>query len=99
MIAKLIVHGVDREHARMRMLRALDEFEIGGLTTLLGFHRALLWHPVLHRRRDLSRRGRVRAARGAGEGADAEATWPRRRADGRLRPRATAVEVDGRRST
>ena len=45
MIAKLIVHGVDREHARMRMLRALDEFEIGGLPTLLGFHRALLSHP------------------------------------------------------
>ena len=44
MIAKLIVHGVDREHARMRMLRALDEFEIGGLPTLLGFHRALLSH-------------------------------------------------------
>src|SRR5581483_4569343 len=45
MIAKLIVHGVDREHARQRMLRALDEFEIGGITTLLGFHRALLRHP------------------------------------------------------
>src|SRR6186997_544688 len=45
MIAKLIVHGVDREHARMRMLRALDEFEIGGVPTLLGFHRALLSHP------------------------------------------------------
>jgi acetyl-CoA/propionyl-CoA carboxylase biotin carboxyl carrier protein len=44
MIAKLIVHGVDREHARMRMLRALDEFVIVGPKTLLGFHKALLSH-------------------------------------------------------
>jgi acetyl-CoA/propionyl-CoA carboxylase biotin carboxyl carrier protein len=42
MIAKLIVHGIDREHARHRMLRALDEYRIDGVTTLLGFHRALL---------------------------------------------------------
>jgi acetyl-CoA/propionyl-CoA carboxylase, biotin carboxylase, biotin carboxyl carrier protein len=45
MVAKLIVHGRDREQARRRMLRALDEFQIGGVTTLLGFHRALLSHP------------------------------------------------------
>ncbi len=45
MVAKLIVHAPDREQARMRMLRALEEFEIGGVTTLLGFHRALLEHP------------------------------------------------------
>ena len=45
LVAKLIVHDVDRESARRRMLRALDEYEIGGLTTLLGFHRALLRQP------------------------------------------------------
>jgi acetyl-CoA/propionyl-CoA/long-chain acyl-CoA carboxylase, biotin carboxylase, biotin carboxyl carrier protein len=45
LVAKLIVHDVDREHARRRMLRALEEFEIGGITTLLGFHRALLGRP------------------------------------------------------
>jgi acetyl-CoA/propionyl-CoA carboxylase biotin carboxyl carrier protein len=45
MIAKLIVQGRDREHARRRMLRALGEYEVGGVTTLLGFHRALLAHP------------------------------------------------------
>jgi acetyl-CoA/propionyl-CoA carboxylase biotin carboxyl carrier protein len=44
MIAKLIVHGVDREHARRRMLRALDEFVIEGPKTLIGFHKALLSH-------------------------------------------------------
>ena len=45
MIAKLCVHGRDREQARRRMLRALDEYAIEGVTTLLGFHRALLSHP------------------------------------------------------
>jgi acetyl-CoA/propionyl-CoA carboxylase biotin carboxyl carrier protein len=45
MVAKLIVHGVDREHARRRMLRALDEFWIEGPTTLIAFHKALLEHP------------------------------------------------------
>ena len=45
LIAKLIVHDVDREHARRRMLRALEEFVIEGPATLLGFHRALLETP------------------------------------------------------
>jgi acetyl-CoA/propionyl-CoA carboxylase biotin carboxyl carrier protein len=45
LIAKVVVHGGDREHARLRMLRALDEFVIEGPPTLLGFHRALLSHP------------------------------------------------------
>jgi acetyl-CoA/propionyl-CoA carboxylase biotin carboxyl carrier protein len=45
MIAKLVVWDRDRESARERMLRALGEFEIEGVTTLVGFHRALLAHP------------------------------------------------------
>jgi acetyl-CoA/propionyl-CoA carboxylase biotin carboxyl carrier protein len=44
MISKLIVHGVDREHARRRMLRALGEYVIDGPTTLIPFHAALLSH-------------------------------------------------------
>ncbi|MBD0349082.1 MAG: acetyl-CoA carboxylase biotin carboxylase subunit [Thermoleophilia bacterium] len=45
LIAKVIVHGVNRDHARRRMLRALAEYHIGGITTLVDFHRALLSHP------------------------------------------------------
>jgi len=42
MVAKLIVWDADRAQATQRMLRALDEYEIEGLTTLIPFHRTLL---------------------------------------------------------
>jgi acetyl-CoA/propionyl-CoA carboxylase biotin carboxyl carrier protein len=42
MIAKLIVWDADRELATRRMLRALKEYEVGGLTTLIPFHSAIL---------------------------------------------------------
>jgi len=42
MVAKLIVWDVDREQATRRMLRALGEYEIEGLKTLIPFHKALL---------------------------------------------------------
>ena len=42
MIAKLIVWDSDREQATRRMIRALGEYEIGGLKTLLPFHEAIL---------------------------------------------------------
>jgi acetyl-CoA/propionyl-CoA carboxylase biotin carboxyl carrier protein len=42
MVSKLIVWDVDREHATRRMIRALGEYEIEGLKTLIPFHTALL---------------------------------------------------------
>jgi len=42
MVAKLIVWDVDRDSATRRMLRALDEYEITELRTLIPFHQALL---------------------------------------------------------
>ncbi len=42
MVAKLIVWDADREQATKRMLRALEEYEIEGLKTLIPFHQALL---------------------------------------------------------
>ena len=45
LIAKLCVWDTDRDRARLRMLRALEELVIEGVSTLTGFHRALLSHP------------------------------------------------------
>ena len=42
MVAKLIVWDVDRDQATRRMLRALGEYEITELKTLIPFHRAIL---------------------------------------------------------
>src|SRR4051812_47289921 len=42
MVAKLIVWDADRELATRRMLRALEEFEVEGVTTLMPFHKAIM---------------------------------------------------------
>jgi acetyl-CoA/propionyl-CoA carboxylase biotin carboxyl carrier protein len=97
LVAKLIVHGVDREHARRRMLRALEEFEIGGITTLLGFHRALLERPCFVAGETCH--GIVESeelAKEADQLSHRTTSLPVS-SDGRLRERVTTVELDGRR--
>lgn len=42
MIGKLICWGTDREDCRKRMLRALDEYVIHGLTTTIPYHQKIL---------------------------------------------------------
>jgi acetyl-CoA/propionyl-CoA/long-chain acyl-CoA carboxylase, biotin carboxylase, biotin carboxyl carrier protein len=97
MIAKLIVHDIDREHARRRMLRALGEFEIDGVQTLLGFHAALLEHSCFVAGQtchgvvesdELARRAEEHVTQSHKVG---------RGPGGRLDGRVTTVEVDGRR--
>jgi acetyl-CoA/propionyl-CoA carboxylase biotin carboxyl carrier protein len=101
MIAKLVVHGVDREHARRRMLRALDEFEISGVQTLVAFHKALLTHPCFVD--GATCHGVVESEELAARAAELENGRARSfSADGitasaSLRETVRSVEVDGRR--
>lgn len=44
MIAKLITYGKDREEAIKRMIRAIDEYQITGIQTTLGFGKFVMEH-------------------------------------------------------
>ena len=46
LIAKLIVTGASRAQALQRSARALAEFEVGGMPTVLPFHRAVVTDPA-----------------------------------------------------
>ena len=91
MISKLIVNGVNREHARRRMLRALGEYVIEGPTTLIPFHTALLSHECFIR---------GETCVGVVESLDLDGKAPTSRllpVPGRTVERVRTVEVDGRR--
>jgi acetyl-CoA/propionyl-CoA carboxylase biotin carboxyl carrier protein len=96
LIAKLCAHGVDRDHARRRMLRALEEYVIGGISTLVGFHRALLSYPCFVEGETCH--GIVESELLARRAAELQ---PPRRAvaqnSHRLEARTSVVELDGRR--
>jgi acetyl-CoA/propionyl-CoA/long-chain acyl-CoA carboxylase, biotin carboxylase, biotin carboxyl carrier protein len=95
MIAKLIVRDHDRDAARRRMLRALSEFEIGGVSSLIPIHRAILGHPdfiagrTMH---DFVEGGGYAAALEPEEGASLDGRLP---AEAELR--TVVAEVDGKR--
>jgi acetyl-CoA/propionyl-CoA carboxylase, biotin carboxylase, biotin carboxyl carrier protein len=46
MLSKLIVYGASREEALARSRRALDEFHVEGLATVIPFHRAVVSDPA-----------------------------------------------------
>ncbi len=100
LIAKLIVWDRDRETARRRMLRALDEYVIEGVSTLIGFHKAFLTHPCfiegttchgLVESEEIAERARELSAPAAG------ASVVSRPSPARARERILLAEVDGRR--
>jgi acetyl-CoA/propionyl-CoA carboxylase biotin carboxyl carrier protein len=79
------------------MLRALSEYEIAGVTTLVGFHRALLEHPCFSAGETC--RG-VTESEALAERADQLShmtTSLAAASDGRLRERSIQAEVEGRR--
>ncbi|HBZ00639.1 MAG TPA: biotin carboxylase, partial [candidate division Zixibacteria bacterium] len=45
MIAKLITYGQNRAQAIDKMIRALSEYRIGGVTSNIDFHKQILAHP------------------------------------------------------
>jgi acetyl-CoA/propionyl-CoA carboxylase biotin carboxyl carrier protein len=96
MIAKLIVHDADRDAARRRMLRALAEFEIGGVESLLGFHQALLSHPCFAAGETCHGLVESDELKQAAQEFSHRTTTIATPSDGLL-PKKTMAEVDGRR--
>jgi acetyl/propionyl-CoA carboxylase alpha subunit len=45
-LSKLVAHAEDRDEARRRMLRALDEYVVHGVSTSIDLHRRILRHPA-----------------------------------------------------
>ena len=97
MVAKLIVLDLDREAARRRMLRALGEFEVGGVKSLVGFHRALLAHPDFAAAKTCRELVESAELAEAAEQLDHGRSTVPASADGMLSVQTAMGEVDGRR--
>ena len=92
LVAKLIVTGRDRTQAIERARRALAEFEVDGMPTVIPFHRAVLEDPAY-----------VASSNPSGEGSfDVYTTWIETDFDNQIPPyageRAEAPEAEERQS-
>jgi acetyl-CoA/propionyl-CoA carboxylase biotin carboxyl carrier protein len=94
LFAKVIAWGEDRENARRRMLRALEEFEIEGIPTTIPFHRWVLATEEFQRGEVHTRWVEEALAAGALKEGDGAVTAP---GGGQPRPIRVVVEVDGHR--
>jgi acetyl-CoA/propionyl-CoA carboxylase, biotin carboxylase, biotin carboxyl carrier protein len=99
LIAKLCVWDVDRESARRRMLRALEEYVVEGPVTLIGYHRALLAHPCFVDATTCHGVVESQELAKSSKQFSHEATNVAQGSDGAGSARVRAVEVDGRRYT
>jgi len=95
LFAKVLAWGPDRESARLRLLRALDELEVEGVPTTVPFY---LWVLKTLTFREGSHDTKwVERALDAGEFPSPAADAAEPAADDSVRPAAVVVEVAGRR--
>jgi acetyl-CoA/propionyl-CoA carboxylase, biotin carboxylase, biotin carboxyl carrier protein len=97
LVAKLCVWDADRERARRRMLRALDEFVVEGVTTLISFHKALLSHPCFVEGATCDGLVESELLAERARGADSRPRGALRAVEARTRARGVLAEVDGHR--
>ena len=97
LVAKVIVWGSDREHARRRMVRALQETAVRGIATNIPAHLAILRHPDFAQARHSTKWVEERLDLSGIEAPEPTARQPRAEAaEGRVL-RDVDAEVDGRR--
>ena len=97
LVAKVCVWDANRERARLRMLRALDELVVEGVTTLAGFHKALLRHPCFIEATTCQGLVESEELAQKAQKLSHQATSVAKPPDGRLRERLVELELDGRR--
>ncbi len=103
MVAKLLVWDADRDAARARMRRALDEYVVEGVKTLIPLHRLIMESPefargeTCHGLVEETWPAVLREAEEAGGGASRARVAPAQGARGPAIARAFVAEVDGHR--